>query len=84
MDNETKKFYTIELMLCWLDHSWTTDYETVPFEEGDTEETLFKKAEKLYLARPCLLNADVTVTHVGLYNMNWDEPVDENGDMIEE
>ena len=85
-----KKFLNIEIIICFLDHTWNTDYVTLPYPDGGEEidDTRFKaiqqwgieeqeKAEQRGSVGP-------TVTYVGVYNYNWDEPVDENGDLIDE
>lgn len=85
-----KKFLNVEVIICFLDHTWTTDYIQIPYpNDGCSEEDVksivlqkWQTEEDLKIDQRGSVGS--TVTHVGLYNVNWDEPVDEHGEPYEE
>ncbi len=87
-----KKFLNVEMIICRLDHTWFNDYVLIPYPEDgelltDTKFTAIQKWTLEEAARNGKRPADEiipTVSYVGIYNINWDEPVDENGEPIDE
>ena len=84
------KFLLVEIIICFLDHTWTTDYVQIPYpNDGCSGEDLKsmaiqqweKEEEEKEKQRP---STGASISYVGIYNVNWDEPVDENGDRLNE
>jgi hypothetical protein len=87
-----KKFLNVEIIVCLADNTWYTDYVLIPYPDGGEmlDDTKFKAIQKWTLEetvkndkRP---ESEIipTVGYIGVYNINWDEPVDENGDFIDD
>ncbi len=87
-----KKFLNVEVIICYIGHNWVTDYVLIPYpENNETEYETKDRAIHKWLEeesdraknRPLDEIAPI-VTYVGIYSYNMDEPVDENGDFIDE
>jgi hypothetical protein len=87
-----KKFYNVEIIICYLDHTWTTDYVSVPcpddvldFDEAEFKELAIAQWSREEEARLLQCTGlQPTVTYMGIYNVNWDEIIDEHGEPYDE
>lgn len=83
------KFLTVELMICWMDNTWTTDYVWIPYPTDDEKpEEILTEAIKLWEAAEEAVidqrgSVGPVVAKICLYNVNWDEPTDKDGNRIE-
>jgi hypothetical protein len=84
--DNTGKFLAVEIIVCYLDHTWDTTYVYIPYPESNDSELKVKDdAVKHYIDNRDKRLIDMgTETYIGVYNVDWDEPVDENGDFIDE
>ena len=85
-----KKFLAVEILICYFEHTWNTDYVYIPYPEAgemlnetkDRAIEAYKKELEEQLGKVGTFGCNVA--YLGIYNINWDEPVDENGDPIDE
>lgn len=85
------KFLTVELMICWMDYTWSNDYVWIPYPEdevGQQDEEVLTAAIKLWEEKEEAVidqrgSVGPVVAKICLYNVNWDEPVDKDGNFIE-
>lgn len=86
-----EKFLCVELMICYTDNTWNTDYIYIPYpedEEGQQDDELLTKCTKLWEEKEEAVagqrsSISPPVAHIALYNVNWDEPVDKDGERTE-
>ena len=86
-----KKYFNVELIICYLDHTWTTDYAVVPCPDDvlDFDETEFSELAKAQWSKEeeirqlQSISLQPTITYIGVYSVNWDELVDETGEPID-
>jgi len=92
-DNEPDKFLSVEIIICYMDHTWDTDYVYIPFPDSDTmesqdQEILTECIKRWEEQEEAVVDQRGSigpiVAHYGLYNVNWDEPVDKDGNGWEE
>ena len=82
----TDKFLAVEIIICYLNNTWNTEYVYVPYPEAgemlqETKDKATTEWEKMNDKR--LLDFG-TRTYIGVYNINWDEPVDKDGNPLDE
>ena len=84
-----KKFINVELIICYFDNTWNTDYVLMEsFEEAvydDFHQIAIDKWSKEQDARLSQCTGlEPSIVHIGVYNINWDEFFNEKGDPIDE
>jgi len=87
-----KKFLNVEMIICLVGGTWYNDYVLIPYPEAGEmiDETKFKAKQKWQQDETeknnKLPKGEIIpiVTYIGVYSYNMDEPVDENGDFIDE
>lgn len=84
------KYLSVEVIICYMDHTWNTDYVYIPYPEQDassqelTDLVIGQWEKEEVAAAEQRGSIGPMVAHVGLYNVNWDEPVDKDGNGWEE
>ena len=84
------KFLSVEMIIAYIDSTWTTDYVEIPYPEaGELLDETIQKAKTKFAEEEEIKaeqrgSVGPSIAYVGIYNINWDEPLDKDGNPFPE